>query len=96
MIIKLSPQRRDDILSISRLGDILTINGMEYDFTLLGEGGLLPRDAVDCPFLISDVERVNGAIVLSFILPHGPNASVAARFPGDIIDPPNGTVVLPS
>ena len=96
MNIKLSPQRRDDSLTLHRNGDILTINSVEYDFSQLEEGDLLPRDAIENPFIISDVERVEGSITLTLLLPHGANASEAARFPQPVVNPPNGNVVLPS
>jgi len=96
MVINLSPQRRDDTLTVSKSGDVLTINGTEYDFSQVPEGGLLPQDAVDCPWLASDVERIDGELVLTLLLPHGANASEAARFPEPLMDVPDGTVVLPS
>jgi hypothetical protein len=95
MIIKLSPQRRDDTLTVTKAGDVLTINGMEYDFSQVPDGGLLPRDAVDCPWLASDVERVDGELLLTLLLPHGADASEAARFPEPLTDVPDGEVELP-
>lgn len=96
MIINLSPQRRDDALAILKSDDTLNINGLDFDFSGIEEGDLLPREAVGCEFLISDVERVNGDIVLTLILPNGANASQSARFPQPIINPPDGVVELPS
>ena len=95
MKIKLSPQRRDDSLSVFKQGDTLTINGTAYDFTDLPDGGTLPADAVDCEFVIGSVDRVNGELELTLLLPHGANASEAARFPQPIIDPADGEVELP-
>ena len=95
MKINLSPQRRDDTLSVTKQGDTLTINGTEYDFANLPDGGTLPADAVDCEFVIGSVDRVDGEIELTLLLPHGPNASEAARFPQPIIDPADGEVELP-
>lgn len=96
MIINLSPQRRDDTLEITKTGDALTINGIEYDFTQVPDGGLLPREAVDCEWLVSDVKRVDGELVLTLLLPHGVDATEAARFPEPLVDVPDGLVVLPS
>ena len=95
MKITLSPQRRDDTLTITKQGDTLTINGTAYDFSQLPDGGTLPADAVDCEFVIGSVDRVDGEIELTLLLPHGPNASEAARFPEPIIDPADGEVELP-
>jgi len=95
MKINLSPQRRDDILSVAKQGDVLTINGTEYDFTDLPDGGTLPADAIDCEFVIGSVDRVDGGLELTLLLPHGADASEAARFPEPIINPADGEVRLP-
>ena len=95
MKIKLSPQRRDDTLTVTKQGDVLTINGTAYDFTDLPDGGTLPADAVDCEYVIGSVDRVNGELELTLLLPHGANASEAARFPEPIINPADGELELP-
>lgn len=95
MKINLSPQRRDDALVVSRTGDILTLNGENFDFSELGEGEVLPRDAVATSWLVSDITRVGGQIELSLILPLGANASEAARFPEALVLTEDGNVELP-
>lgn len=95
MLINLSPQRRDDVLILSKSGDALTINGVPYDFSQLPEGATLPREAVDCEWICGNVERVNGELVIPILLPHGPDASEAARFPEPLSVTNNGQVVLP-
>ena len=95
MLINLSPQRREDLLTISKSGDTLTINGVSYDFSQLPNGAALPKEAVDCEWIVSDVNRVNGEIELTILLPHGANASHEARFPEPINMTNDGQVVLP-
>lgn len=95
MIIKLSPQRRDDALVISKRGDVLTINGERYDFRELPEGASLPASAVDCEFVVGDVARVDGELIITLLLPCGPDATESANFPSDIVSPPDGNVSLP-
>jgi len=95
MKISLSPQRRDDVLTATKQGDVLTINGTEYDFSQLPDGGTLPADAVESEYVIGSVNRVNGELELTLLLPHGADASEAARFPTPIIDPADGEVELP-
>jgi len=95
MKINLSPQRRDDMLTVAKQNDILTINGTDYDFTSLPDGGTLPADAVDSEFVIGSVDRVGGELELTLLLPHSADASEAARFPEPIIDPADGEVELP-
>ncbi|MFN7053162.1 MAG: hypothetical protein ACK4NH_13680 [Gemmobacter sp.] len=72
MLITFSPMRRDGTLTLHRAGDVLVINGTAYDFGPLPEGAILPRDAVNCDWLASDVTRIGGALHLTLILPHGP------------------------
>ena len=95
MKITLSPQRRDDTLTVIKQGDTLTINGTAYDFTQLPDGGTLPADAVDCEYIVGSVDRVDGELELTLLLPHGANASEAARFPEPIINPADGELELP-
>ena len=96
MKITLTPVMMAAHLTLTRTGDALTINGTNYDFTDLPEGATLPPDAVDCDWLASDVTRIDGALHLTLILPHGPNAPQETRFPAPIIDPPDGPVTLPA
>lgn len=95
MKISFTPVRRSDSLVLSKLGDTLTINGEIYDFAALPEGATLPREAVSCAWLASDVLRNNGEIELTLVLPLGPEASAAARFPAPIT-PADGAIPLPA
>ena len=95
MLINLSPIRSDNSLEITKTGETLTINGIPYDFSQLPNGATLPREAIGCEFIVSDVSCVNGEIELTILLPHGANASHEARFPEPIIKNNDGQVVLP-
>ncbi|MFL1415330.1 hypothetical protein ACI77M_03680 [Pseudomonas fildesensis] len=95
MLIKLSPQRRDDTLAISKRSDVLTINGERFDFRELPEGAVLPASAVDCDFVVGDVTRLNGELIITLLLPCGPEATDSANFPFDIVSSPDGNVSLP-
>lgn len=95
MLINLSPIRSDRTLEITKTGETLTINGVPYDFSQLPNGATLPREAIGCEFIVSDVNRVNGEIELTILLPHGANASHEARFPEPINMTTNEQVVLP-
>ena len=95
MKITLTPQRRDDTLAVSKQGDTLTINGTAFDFSVIPEGATLPASAVDCEFITGNIERINGVLHISLILPHGPNPSQEVAFPAPIINPPDGVLELP-
>ena len=95
MHITLTPQRSDATLSVSKQGDTLTINGIAYDFSVIPDGATLPASAVDCEYITGNVERINGILHISLILPHGPNPSQAVAFPELLINPADGALELP-
>ncbi len=95
MHIKLSPQRSDETLALSRQGDTLIINGESYDFSVLEPGDSYPGDALPWPFA-GDVERgLDGTLQIKLILPHGAQPTQEQAFPQDIIDPADGPIPLP-
>jgi len=94
MILKLSPVRSDIHLSVAKTGDILEVNGVALDFSRLPDGATLPAEAVGCNFVIAPVERINGDLVLTLMLPHDADAPQGARFPVDLY-PADGQVQLP-
>lgn len=85
MKITFQPQRQDGTYEASVLGDILTVDGVSYDFSPLEEGAILPKDAVDLLWLASDVTKEKGQISLALILPISVDATDASRFPKPII-----------
>lgn len=99
--LKLSPQRSDEVLMVSVAGDVLNINGDEFDFSPLPEGATLPRLAVDSDFIASDVERIDGTIHLTLRLPHGPIPIPQpvgvehVTFPQPVLVETDGPVALP-
>ena len=95
MRIKLSPQVRDGSLVVSVNGDVLTINGVQYDFSPMGEGDVLPASAIDDEKITGDIKRVNGQIELTIILPITHDAPRAACFPEDIVTESANPVILP-
>lgn len=95
MRITLSPQRRDDTLSVIKAGDVLTINGDAVDLSVIPDGAELTADAIDSAFILDKVERIDGILHVKLFLPHGPDADESVRFPADIVDPPDGPLALP-
>jgi len=95
MKISFSPVRRDDALTLSKSGDVLTINGEAFDFADVPDGATLPREAVTCDWLASDVRRIGGQIQLTLILPHGSDAPPETKFPQPIIVGDDGPVSIP-
>jgi hypothetical protein len=95
MHIALSSQVDDKTLSIKKSGDTLIINGEPFDFSAIPDGATLPASAVDCEFVVGDVERVDGDLQLTLMLPIGIKASQAACFPQPLVNPPDGDLELP-
>ena len=99
MKLTFTPMRRDDQLVLSKSGDTLTINGETFDLSGITEGATLPRDAVACDWLASDIDRVGGALhltlILILILPHGDHAPQETLFPQPVTITTDGPVNLP-
>jgi hypothetical protein len=95
MRIKLSPQRRDDTLDVVKTGDILTVNGEAFDLTPMGEGDTLPRSAIDSLWFAGDVDKLDGELTLTLLLPNPWNYSPEQAFPVDLVDVPDGPVAFP-
>ena len=96
MDIILHPQRRDAPLTLSKSGDALTINGEVFDFGALPNGASLPADAIASDLFVGPVSRdETGKLTIGLVLPHGPLAPQATRFPDALTDVPDGDVTLP-
>jgi hypothetical protein len=95
MIITLSPVRSDAPVSLARYGDVLVIDGAAFDLAPLAEGALLPAEAIDSPWFAGPVTRTDGRLHLTLILPHGPTAPAATRFPATLRVDHDGPVTLP-
>lgn len=95
MIINLVPVRHDQPLILSVKGDILTLNGEDFDFSTLAEGALLPRAAITSPWFHGDVRRIEGRLHLTLMLSHGMHAPISTRFPEALEVLEDGPVTLP-
>jgi len=95
MIINLIAQNSYKTLSASRQGDALTINGEVFDFTAIPEGATLPAEAIVSEWLSGDIERINGEIVLTLLIPVTEKSTAKANFPSPLINPANGVLEFP-
>lgn len=95
MYITLTPCRADTSLTLHRKGDTLTINGEAFDLSGIPEGATLPRAAVTCDWLASDITRIGGALQMTLILPHGASAPEETRFPATLLLTDDSSVALP-
>ncbi len=95
MRINLTPMRHEGALTVTKSGDILTINGEAYDFSSLPDGATIPSGIVPCEWITGPVMRISGDLHLTLILPHGPKPTPAQTFPEAIVNPADGVIALP-
>ncbi len=95
MKIILSPQRRDDTLKIRKRGPTLFINDEAFSFAKMKDGDTLPVSAIDSKWFAAPVEKVDGELIITLILPNPWNYSQEQAFPVPIVDVPDGVVALP-
>lgn len=96
MLISFSPQRRDDTLTLERTTpERLRINGELFNFGPLAEGDAIPAGEIPCDWIFGPVERIDGEIHLTIILPHGPSPSDAVAFPDPIFVEEDGPISIP-
>lgn len=63
------PQRRDDELSLSLQDEHLTISGDVLDLSTIPDGATVPMEAIDNPFVCGPIERIDGELHISLLLP---------------------------
>lgn len=95
MKISLSPQRRDDTLTVTKSGDILTLNGEDFDLSPVGEGDTLPHTAISSIWFAGPVDRTGGELALTLLLPLPWNYSQEQAFPVSLENVPDGPVAFP-
>lgn len=96
MELKFSPICSDDDLSLSVVGDVLTINGDDLDLSGIPAGATLPRKAVASEWITGPIERdLAGRLHVQIMLPHGPDAPKSRRFPAPITVTADGPITLP-
>ncbi len=95
MNIKLSPQRRDDTLEVRKKGDRLTLNGEDFDFSFMQVGDTLPRSAVSSVWVAGDVHKDATGLQITLFLPVTNLPSLEQLYPVDLLNVPDGLVVLP-
>ena len=76
-----TPQRRNESLHISVSGETVTMNGIDFDLSVIPEGATLPSGAIDGEFFFGDVSRINGELEVGILLPHGADPEPALAFP---------------
>lgn len=81
---------------MSKAGDVLTINGLSYDFTGLPDGATIPAGTIPCEWIVGPVDRVDGSLQITLVLPYGNLPEPWQEFPEPLLDVPDGQVDLPT
>jgi hypothetical protein len=96
MLINLSPIFEGERITVSTAGDVVTINGVNFDFTPLEIGGSIPATAVDPSRFVGEISRDSaGNLVMYLLYGHALDASEEARYPLPITTAGDGPVELP-
>lgn len=97
MIIRVYGQRFEDGISLSaeKRGEVLMLNGVDFDFSPLLEGSTLPVQAISSEWFIGDATREGGVVTLHVRYPIPANFSPEQATPRDLVDIPDGSVAFP-
>lgn len=98
MNITFTPQLRDDITlaSLSKAGDVLTINGTAYDFSVIPNGQVAYSDAFAGEMVVHASRDFSGELSVTLRLPYAnPNAPASVIFPDPIQNAPDGAIGVP-
>ena len=96
--IKLAPIVSKDRISVSTSGDTITINNTSYDLSVIPDGSTLPNasEATGCEYFVGDIERIDGELHITLLLPIADRAGQEACFPAPITVEQDGVVELPN
>ena len=95
MNINFTPQLRDGTLELSKMGDVLAVNGIEYDFSPLENDDEIHSSAIESEFISGVVTRKEGVINLTIILPITGDATHEQCWPTPQFNIPDGPITLP-
>lgn len=95
MKIILSPFRplEDAAFELSKVGDVITINGIALDFGPLADGAMLEPDAIDSAFIAGPVRRIDGELHLSILVPTPAKPTPEQANPAPLIDTADGVLL---
>lgn len=94
------PQRRDDELTLSLHGERLTVSGDVLDLSGIPDGATVPMEAIDNPFICGPIERIDGELRVSLLLPRATSFGVfdeagTMRPPIEVTITQDGNIALP-
>ena len=91
MKINFHPQLRTTALTISKYGDVLTINGEDFDFSTLPDDSSI--EGVPSEYIEGAVSRVDGRLHLALVRPHGTAPNHADAYPAPMENAADGIII---
>lgn len=79
----------------TKIGNAISVNGEVFDFSRMGDGDLLPSDAVMSKMFVGMIEHKEGDLVITLVLPTPPNYSPEQAFPEPLLNVQDGVIPLP-
>ncbi|MBK6468796.1 MAG: hypothetical protein IPF96_19660 [Rhodobacter sp.] len=95
MLIHLVPVRMDAPLEARLDREVLVLNGRKVDLSGVPEGASVAAGGFGCRYLVGEIAREGGEIVLSLLLPHAADAPEKTRFPAPLWRKRPGVLPLP-
>lgn len=98
MNITFAPQLRDDLTlaSLSKVGDVLTVNGTTYDFSVIANGQTAYADAFVGDLVVYASRDFSGVLSVALRLPYtDPEAPASVTLPDPINDAADGVIGVP-
>jgi hypothetical protein len=95
MLINLVPVRMEAPLEARLDGEVLTLQGQDVDLSTVAEGVTMPAEAFGSPYLLGEVRREKGEIIVTVLLPHAADAPEETRFPQPLRCKKAGALPLP-
>ena len=95
MRISFSPQRSEASLTIRKSGELLIIGDTSIDFSSIPDGATVQDARRFHAMLRGAIERIDGEIHVTVVLPIGPAAPEAVRFPSTVTVIADGAIANP-
>lgn len=85
-----------ELLTLEVSKDVLTVNGVDLDFTPLKDGDMLSANAVGHDSVLGVVSRVEGDIQITLQMPYRQGSPEFVKYPDPVIVSEDGKVKVPT
>lgn len=95
MKIIFTPVGMEESVIYEKKGDILVVDGEEFDFSRMIDGDIIHSEAIKSTMFRESVERKGGKLNVTLVLPNPRNYSPEQAFPSPMENVPDGIIDLP-